>query len=276
MARKISSLVFFLLFIFCLKGAVAQITIAPIMLFLDEQNRFGTLMVMNGSEEVQEVSIEFPFGYPVTDQQGQTQMVYNDSTTAEKWGISDVIRGFPQNFTLQPGERQVIRLTIRPQQFQDGMYWSRIRTTSNPQSPPVGEAEDDEITTQITYKFEQVTTVFYKHGNVETGLEIKDITAEQNGDAIEIISDVNRTGNAPFLGSIKLRVRDQQGNTIAERETSTSIYFDYRQVFELNETDLSPGKYEAEIAFISQRNDIPRSDLIQMDPVTESIYFTVE
>lgn len=265
-----------MLFIFCLKGAVAQITIAPIMLFLDEQNRFGTVMVMNGSEQVQEVSIEFPFGYPITDEQGQTQMVYDDSTTAEEWGISDAIRGFPQNFTLQPGERQVVRLTIRPQEFQDGMYWSRIRTTSSPQSPPVGETEDDEITTQITYKFEQVTTVFYKHGDVNTGLEIKDVTAEQNSEKVEIITDVTRTGNAPFLGSIELMVKDQQGNTVEEKRTSTSIYFDYRQVFELNGNDLSPGEYEAEIAFISQRNDIPRSDLVQMDPISESINFTVQ
>lgn len=276
MARKLSSLIFLLLFIFCLKGAVAQITIAPIMLFLDEENRFGTVMVMNGSEQVQEVSIEFPFGYPITDQRGQTQMVYDDSTTAEEWGISDVIRGFPQNFTLEPGERQVVRLTVRPKDFQDGMYWSRIRTTSNPQSPPVGETADDEITTQITYKFEQVTSVFYKHGNVNTGIEIENITTEQNSEEVEIITDVTRTGNAPFLGSIELTVKDQQGNTIAEKRTSTSIYFDYRQIFKLNGSELSPGEYEAEIAFVSQRNDIPRTDLVQMDPIRESINFTVK
>lgn len=276
MAKKISSAVLFLLLILCVKSAVAQITIAPIMLFLDEQNRFGTLTVMNGSEQVQEVSIEFPFGYPVTTEEGNIEMVYNDSTTAEEWGISEAIRGFPQNFTLQPGQRQVVRLTIRPREFQDGMYWSRIRTTSSPQSPPVGETSEDEITTQITYKFEQITTVFYKHGDVNTGLDIKNINAEQNSDTVEIITDVTRTGNAPFLGSIELTVRDSQGNIVNEQRTSTSIYFDYRQVFELNGSDLSPGNYEAEIAFISERNDVPRSDLVQMDPITRSTNFTVE
>jgi hypothetical protein len=154
------------------------------------------------------------------------------------------------------------------------LYWFRIRTTSTPQSPEVGETSDDEITTQITYKFEQVTTVFYKHGDVNTGLEIRDIRAEQNS-SVQIIADVTRTGNAPFLGSIELTVKDQQDNIVIERRTSTSIYFDYRQVFELDENELSTGKYQADVTFISQRNDIPRTDLVQIEPITRSINFTV-
>lgn len=276
MTKKISSAILFLLLAFCVKSAVAQITIAPIMLFLDQQNRFGTVMIMNGSQQAQEVSIEFPFGYPTTTKNGNIEMVYNDSTTASKWGIEDAVRGFPKNFTLQPGQRQVVRLTVRPKDFQDGMYWSRIRTTSNPQSPSVGETSGDEITTRITYKFEQITTVFYKHGDVNTGIDIQNITTEQNSDVVNVIADVKRTGNAPFLGSIKLTVKDQQGNVVTTKQTSTSIYFDYRQVFKLEENELTQGKYNAEISFISQRTDVPQSDLVQMQPVTQSINFTVK
>lgn len=222
--------------------------------------------------------MEFPFGYPVTDKEGDVNMVYDDSAVAEKWGISDAIRGFPTNFTLQPGQRQVVRLTVRPKQdFRDGMYWSRIRTTSTPQAPAIGEAEDEEITTQITYKFEQVTAVFYKHGEVNTGIEVRDFkTNHSSEDTLSFIVDVERTGNAPFLGSIILNVVDSQGNTIIEKRTSTSIYFDYRQVFEVSKSGLEQKDYSAEIRFISQRPDVPKSDLVQMEPVTRVINFSLK
>lgn len=276
MFKKYFLTLFILLLTLGTQQALAQISIAPIMLFMDEQNPFGTIMVMNGSEDVQEVSIEFPFGYPVTDDVGNVQMVYDDSTTAEEWGIEDNIRGFPQNFTLQPGQRQVVRLQVRPQDFVDGMYWSRIRTTSTPQTPEIGETSDEEITTQISYKFEQVTTAFYKHGEVSTGIDIQSMNVAQNTDTIQFIADVERTGNAPFLGSIELTVRDDNGNTVLERRTSTSIYFDYRQIFEATTNELPAGDYTAEIGFFSQRSDIPQNSLVQMEPISESVNVTIK
>ena len=277
MTKRISSL-FIFLFLFGLKSLIAQVTIAPTMLFLNEQNRFGTVVVMNGSDEVQEISIEFPFGYPVTNDEGKLQMVYNDSSDiAQKRGLHNAIKGFPKNFSLQPGQRQVVRLTVRPQNFTDGMYWSRIRTTSVPQTAAVGEAEEGEITTEITYKFEQVTTLFYKHGNLNTGIDIKEVHANNHEENIDVVANVSRTGNAPFLGSIYLTVSDQEGNTVVEKKISTSIYFDYKQVFTVSKEELKPGNYEAQVRFVSRRNDVSPEDIVAMDkPVNQSINFSVE
>ena len=257
---------------------VAQVTIAPTMLFLDEQSRFGTVVVMNGSDEVQEISVEFPFGYPVTNNEGELKMVYDDSSDiAQQSGIHNAIKGFPKNFSLQPGQRQVVRLTVRPQDFTNGMYWSRIRTTSTPQTAAVGEAEEGEITTEITYKFEQVTTLFYKHGNLTTGINVKDVHANATENNIDVVANVSRTGNAPFLGSIYLAVNDQEGNKIVEKKVSTSIYFDYKQVFSVSKEELKAGKYEAQIRFVSQRNDVSPEDIVAMDePVSQSVNFNVE
>ena len=269
------SLTFLLLFTVALGGAVAQITIAPTMVFIDQQNRFGSFLVLNGSDQAQEVSIEFPFGYPVTDKQGNIQMVYDDSARAQRYGISDKVKGFPQNFVLQPGQRQVVRLTVRPGGFSDGTYWTRIKTTSRAQNPPIGEEAGDEITAQITYEFEQVTTLFYKHGATGTGIDIRDFSRQNSENQYEFVADVSRTGNSPFLGSIFLTVTDEDGNTIVEKQTSTSIYFDYRQVFEVAKDELDDGaSYTAEITFETQRPDVPSDKIIQMEPVSRSISFT--
>ena len=265
---------FLLLFGVFLTSAKAQITIAPTMVFVDQQERFGSFLVLNGSDQAQEVSIEFPFGYPVTNSEGNIEMVYDDSSRAQKFGISNLVKGFPQNFVLQPGQRQVVRMTVRPKDFSDGTYWTRIKTTSSAQNPAVGEETDEGITAQITYKFEQVTTLFYKHGNTNTGIEIQNFTRQNSADNFEFIADVQRSGNSPFLGSIILTITDSDGNTVVEKRTSTSIYFDYRQVFEVAQDELENGEYTAEITFETQRPDVPSDDIIQMEPVSQSISFT--
>lgn len=266
-----------LLLLLCVPfSGVAQITIAPTMVFIDQQNRFGSFLVLNNSDQAQEISIEFPFGYPTTKDNGDIQMVYDDSTTAEEFGINNIVRGFPQNFVLQPGQRQVVRLTIRAKDFTDGTYWTRIKTTSNAQQPPVGEQTDDEITAQITYKFEQVTTLFYKHGDTGTGIELQNFETVETDDNIEFVADVSRTGNSPFLGSITLQLMDEEGNIAAEKLTSTSIYFDYRHIFKIPKTDLKDGTYEAQITFETRRPDIPQEDIVQMEPVSRSISYTKE
>ena len=270
------SLIVLLILAFSANGVLAQITIAPTMVFVDQQNRFGSFLVLNGSEEAQEISIEFPFGYPVTGPEGNIDMIYNDSTAANQYGISDVVRGFPQNFVLQPGERQTVRLTIRPKDFSDGTYWTRIKTTSNAQEPAIGATSDDEITAQITYQFEQVTTLFYKHGETNTGIDITNFSARDTGDYIEFIIDASRTGNSPFLGSIILEVNDADCNTAAEKLASTSIYFDYRQIFSIPKSDLNDGNYNTTVTFKTQRPDVPKEDIVQMNPVSRSISYSKE
>lgn len=279
MAKKNTSIIL-LLFTLLSSAQVlqAQVTIAPILLTIEQQDRFGTILVMNGSEQPQEISIEFPFGYPQTNETGNLQMVYGDSTTAQKWSISEQIKGFPTNFVLQPGQRQVVRLMIQPdQKFRNGVYWSRIRTTSTPQSPEVGETSDDEITAQITYKFEQVTAVFYKYGNVNTGVKVPNFQTQldSTGQNRQFVIDSERTGNAPFLGNIQLIINDKSGDTVLQRSSSVAIYFDYRQIFEVAKSALPAGAYSAQVTFSSQRTDIPQNELVQMEPVTKSIDFQV-
>ncbi|GAA5521478.1 hypothetical protein LQ318_06985 [Aliifodinibius salicampi] len=270
----VTSIILFLSVLAC--EVQAQITIAPTMVFIDQQNRFGNFLVLNGSDQAQEVSIEFPFGYPATNAEGEVQMIYDDSTKAEQFGISNLVKGFPQSFVLQPGQRQVVRLTVRPKDFSDGTYWTRIKVTSNAQNPPIGEETDDEITAQITYKFEQITTLFYKHGETNTGIKINDFTHRKSDNSITFLADVSRSGNSPFLGSINLNILDSEGNTLLTRSAATSIYFDYRQTFDIPKDSLDEEEYTAEISFESQRPDVARENIIQMEPVSNSISFSRE
>lgn len=57
----------------------AQVTIAPTNMFIDGNARFGTYMVINNSNETQEISIDFLFAYSQTDEQGNRSIIQDDS-----------------------------------------------------------------------------------------------------------------------------------------------------------------------------------------------------
>jgi len=257
-------------------SAEAQVTIAPTTLFLDNHNKFGTFLVLNGSNQTQEVSIDFMFGYPASDSLGHTVMMYGDTLDAARYSIAKDMRGFPRTFTLAPQQRQVVRLTVRPRSDRDdGMYWTRIKTTSNPATQAIGETSQNGVTAQINFRFEQITAAFYKKGKVTTGLDFKGLEAEVDSTGGHIYADVERTGNAPYLGSIFLEIQDTGGNTVAQGQSSTTVYFDDTRSVDFDASDLEPGTYTAKVTFKTQRPDIPQEQLVQAQPITQTTTFTI-
>ena len=274
MIKKIASALFIsLAFIsFC----EAQITIAPTNLFIDNQNKFGTYMVINNSQTPQEVSVDFFFGYNVSDEDGNREQITEDSVRAEMYSIADHIRAFPQNFILQPGQRQIVRLRITaPNTLENRTYWARIKTTSSAQSPPIEVASNSAVSANVGINIEQITGLFYKNGNVSTNIDIEEIRTEIDGQNLIILADYLRSGNSPFLGSITTTLSNSNDEVVAENFVSTSIYFDgtHSQVFDIS--DLPPGDYQVDLQFVSRRSDISPDEIIQMEPENSSLTITI-
>lgn len=257
--------------------SIAQVTIAPTNLFIDSQSKFGTYMVINNSNTPQEVSIDFFFGYSQTDENGNRITVEGDSVLAEDHSITESIRAFPRNFVLNPNQRQVVRLRITPPNtLGDGVYWSRIKTSSTPQSPPIELSNDQSVTAQVGIVINQVTGLFYKNGSISTGIEIEEIRTETVDDNIlAVLTDYNRTGNAPFLGTISVSLVDKNNTEVQSGFISTSLYFDGTHRQELNIDGVPAGEYTLKVNFETQRNDVSSSDIIQMEPVTETTTVTI-
>ena len=257
---------------------MAQVTIAPTNLFITSQNKFGTYMVINGSNETQEISINFFFGYSETDEEGTRSLINEDPEAEKVHSISDAIRAFPQNFVLTPGQRQVVRLRISaPNDLPDGTYWARIRTTSSPQAPPVEIQQTDVVSASVGINLEQVTGVFYKNGTVNTGIgitDIKPVPSEDNSKLV-VLTSYTRTGNSPFLGSITTSLLNSRGEEVRRAFVSTTLFFDgiQRQEFELD--GLAPGNYTVQVSFETQRADVSSSDLVQMEPVKQTVSYTI-
>lgn len=257
--------------------AISQVTISPTTVFLDTNSKVGSFFVSNPSTNAIEVRLSFEFAYPDTDENGRIFMNYENADAERLFSLSPYLRAFPTTFVLQPGDRQTIRLIGRlPQNIDPGTYWTRMRVSSNQLTPPIGEVAEGQVSAQVSFQIDQVTAVLVHHGAVSTGLEIHQSEASVEEGRLILLTDVERTGNAPFIGSVRTRILNSGNQQVDERRSSTSVYFRNNQRVEFDVSSLTPGTYTAVTTFESSRNDISSQNLIQIPDVTTRTTFTIE
>lgn len=266
---RFACLIFFLLMI---NSLTAQVAIAPSALFINDQTNIGTLYISNRSDDTQEISIDFVFGYPSADGFGNTTMKYDDSLAFEKYAINDWVRVFPRSFVLGPRQQQTVRFQVRPQpQIEDGVYWTRVRIAANPQAQEIDVPAEEGVTTRITFRFEQVIAALYRKGQATTGVVVNKVDVQHEEDRMILLPHLERTGNAPFIGSMTALLYDSQGNLVRERQSTTTAYFDVIRRIELDTSGVPSGIYRVELVFETRRGDISPTDLVQARPVREFI-----
>ncbi|WP_421774909.1 hypothetical protein [Gracilimonas sp.] len=260
-----------------LSAGISQVTIAPTNLFVNDNSRFGTYMVINNSNENQEISVDFVFSYSALNEEGQRRIVEDDSISAEQYSIAENVRAFPQNFVLNPGQRQIVRLRIAaPNDLEDGTYWARIKTSATPEAPPVELEQTETVTASLGLIVEQVTGLYYKVGSVNTGITVNQIMPRVSDDGVlEVLTNYERTGNSPFLGSIITSLIDSQGNVVQQARSSTTLYFSGTHKQDISLGDVSPGEYSIRVEFITQRNDVSSDEIVQMQPVSSTTKYTL-
>jgi len=260
--------------------AISQVTVAPVIVSMDDQNRFGSYIVQNRTDTPQEVTVDFVFGYPASDSTGQGYMIYDDPETEARLSAAPWLRAFPRAFTIAPGQQQTVRLTTRPPvNLPEGMYWSRIVTTSTAREPETGNDNVITVGARIIFRFEQITTVFFRKGQVHTGIVAGSHEwfphSGLTGDHTILLS-LQQTGNAPFLGTLKMNIRDHNNRIVHSTSEPVAIYFNMLKKVELPAGLLQPGTYTAEISLATTRNDVPPSRIVQGTGITDHFAFTVQ
>jgi len=258
----------------------AQISIAPTALYVHDDSRIASLTVGNGHDAAREISVSFEFGYPSSDSLGNLVMVYNDSAAEAVYGLGSKLRAFPRHFVLEPGSRQIVRVQVLPDDDRaDGAYWSRMIIRSS-----VAAKEIDKnfisggVSTSINYIFKQNIALFYLKGKVTTGLVVGEVKTNVDKGRLTAVSELKAEGNCPFIGSVNLRLSDKDGNVIARHYQTVVVYFDMLKRFEMEvgAGGLAPGKYDLEFMYLTERNDIPASDLVRSESIHHVIPLDIE
>lgn len=251
---------------------LAQIIISPYVVYMDEQEKFGTFIVQNESDQEYEISISFIFGYPKSDSLGNVSMQYYQEPTDTLPSIVSWLRAFPKNFLLQPKQKQIIRMTVRPPDTLDsGTRWARIVTSSVPKSPPISN-QSSGITAKINFVLNQVTTVLYRNGNIETGIDILGINTKQDSSALDVLIKYHRTGNSPFWAEVNLNLLDSLGNSVADDFEYGPIYYDITKKYSLDISKATKGNYTLQIQIKhNEKEDIPQSKINPNETILKKI-----
>lgn len=255
----------------------AQVIVAPTVLFMSDQSRFGTFVVMNRSNTPQEISISFRFGFPESDSAGITRMEYSDTAMERLHSCQEWLKGFPQKFIVNPGQQQVVRLLVAPPTgIADGEYWTRLVTSSTPQAKTIDTVRTG-ITANITFVLEQITTIIYKQGNASTTVDLPSIEIRQDSSSVNVVAHVTHGGNSPFFGKVTAAVKDKAGNNLYSEEQTIAVYRDNMLFkFSIPASRFPEGSYTADVKLTSERSDIPEDDLLKLQAVEKTVNFSVQ
>ena len=248
--------------------AWAQVSIAPTTLYTDA-NGISTFYITNPAATSQEITVSFVFGYPAHNENGELYMVYEDAEKEAQWGLGSRLRVFPRSFILAPNKQQVVRVQVLPDRSKpEGMYFSRVKITSNTQAADIGTEAGDGVSMKVNFKFDQILAVFHRQGIATTSLQLGETAYAKEGNKLHVTSQFTRGGNAPFIGSAHAVLRDPQNQVVAEQRQTVALYYDalHRVTLELPE-DFVMGDYELELDYRTERGDVSASDLVKGAPV---------
>jgi hypothetical protein len=255
-------------------SSFAQLVVTPYVVMIDKQNKFGTYMVLNETDEEQEVSISFKFGYPVSDAEGNVTMLY-DSTDSDAHSLTQKIKAFPRKFILKPKEKQIIRMTVSPEGLAPGTYWTRIVTSSQSRKPYKETNED--FSANINFVLHQITTVLYKNGDFANNVEFTDLSVTTDSAFVNLIPAVKSTGTPPFFCKFTYKIYDSSNKAVIDNFEYIAVYYDLKKKISIPLSSLTPGSYTAEVTVSSDDSpDIPKSDKGPVTPLVKKVGFTVQ
>ena len=256
-----------------LSRAAHAVTVSPTALYISSRSPSALLTLYNPGQRAEEIEISFGFGYPRSDSTGALQIMITDSAAVGEPSASAWLRVFPRRMVLQPGQRQVVRVTVvAPAGIADGEYWGRVMVKSRGGEPPI-EQTQGQVKMALTVETTFATALFFRKGDNSTGITVPSATAVLTPSGVQTTLDLQRTGSAAYLGRVELFLVDSLGRTRDSVEDVVAVYRQLRRRFVM---PLPPGTGRAERLFIryvvdDKRPDLPPGGQLPSSPVTATI-----
>ncbi len=208
------------------------ISVSPLVLFLSARSPSSTLTLYNDNPLPEEISISTGFGYPESDSTGKVRVELRDTAPAGEPSATSWIRIFPRRLILQPGQRQVVRvIALPPADLPEGEYWARVLVSATGGRPPVEQEIRSDVKVAISLKTVFAAAVLYRKGAVRTGVAVRQAGATAANGGPVLTLDLERQGNAAFLGRVRLQLIGPDGKQLAEHSEPVSVYHALRRTF---------------------------------------------
>ena len=247
------------------------VLVAPHAIFMNHRTRTGQMYLINTGTLPEEVSVDLEYGYPASDSEGGVYVRIVDHPDSSQPSASSWIRAYPRRTVVAPGERQLVRLLAEPPLgLPDGEYWSRVIVTSEQVRPAL--ATDTSVRAGVNVQIRTILSLQYRKGPVTTSVAMTEFRPELTRDSLIAWVELERGGNAAYLGSVALDVRDPQGRALGNWTTPIAVYYHVRRrfAFALDSAATLSGPYAVRVRVSTDREDLAASDVLPAPPVVDS------
>jgi len=247
------------------------IYVNPTAVFMDPRAQDASITIGNSGDAAEEATIELKFGFPDADSAGTPFIRFVEDPGSEFASAAGWIRPYPQRVRLAPGTQQVVRLLARPPaDLPDGEYWTRMIISGRGASVPVRSA-DSTVTVGVGLEIRLVTSVTYRKGRLTTGVALRSLTAELEGDSISVWTNLAREGNAAYLGTADIELATARGTVIQRWSVPLAVYYPMRRRFAYPTAHLEPGDYKVRFTLRAERPDLPANKVLPAATVKDSV-----
>jgi hypothetical protein len=254
-----------------LPAMIEAIYVAPTAVFMDDRSDAAQITIGNAGDTPEEATVELKFGFPDADSAGTPFIRMVEDPGPEYPSAADWIRAYPQRVRLEPKSQQVVRLLARPpENLSDGEYWTRLIVTGRGASVPVAGA-DSGVRAGLNLVIRLVASVTYRKGAVSTGVVVRDVGAEAEGDSLTLWAHMDHLGNAAFLGTADVELVNGGGSIVRRWSTVLAVYVPMQRRFSFPLDSLAPGDYRVRLRLRAERPDLPADRVLPAATVTDSV-----
>lgn len=254
-----------------LPAVIEAIYVTPTAVFMDEHTPSAQVTIGNSGDTPEEATIELKFGFPDVDSGGTPYIRFVDDPGSAFPSATDWVRAFPQRVHLEPRSQQVVRLLARPPaDLPEGEYWTRMIVTGSG-APVTVSGADTVVRAGVNLVIRLVTSVTYRKGSVSTGVGLRALSAEAEGDSLTVWAHMDRQGNAAYLGTADIELLDAGGARVRRWSTGLGVYVPVRRRFSYPLDSIAPGDYLVRFRLRAERPDLPADRVLPAPTVTDSV-----
>jgi P pilus assembly chaperone PapD len=247
------------------------VSVSPAALYIDSRTRTGVLTLYNPGTLPEEITVDFAYGYPLSDSAGNVSVATTREPAAGEPSAMAWMRAFPRRLLLQPGQRQVVRVLVEPPaELADGEYWARVLISSRGGQPPIEQTQGD-IRLQLNVQTTLVMAANYRKGDLRTGVEVTAASARRTPDGVQLQVDLSRTGNAAFLGRMRAELLDAGGGVVSTLYDDVAVYRTMRRRLTFAAPAAAAGALTVRIHIDTEREDLPPGGALPAAPIDQRI-----
>jgi hypothetical protein len=254
----------------CLPAIIEAIFVSPTAVFIDDRTRATQVTIGNAGDSPEEATVELKFGFLDADSAGTPFVRFVEDPGPEFPSAAEWIRAFPQRVRLAPKSQQVVRLMARPpENLPDGEYWTRMIITGRGATLRVTGA-DSAVRAAVNLEIRLVTSVTYRKGRVSTGVVVRGINVEAEGDSLTVWARMAREGNAAYHGTADVEVVSASDSVVRHWSAAMSVFYPLIRRFSFPMDSLEPGDYKVRFRVRAERPDLPADKVLPAPTVTDS------